>query len=111
MRCPSPRCFQRQVDLFRRQFLREGSLPFTAVLTEESLSQALETIQIPWKDRIFTPLVTLWVFLGQVLSVDHSCRAAVSRLIAHRVAQGLPACSSETGASVPRLGGTQRVMV
>jgi hypothetical protein len=90
--------FQRQVDLFRRQFLQEGGLPFTDVLTEESLSQALETIRVPWKDRIFTPLVTLWVFLGQVLSGDHSCRAAVARLIAHRVAQGLPACSSETGA-------------
>jgi len=98
MRCPSPRRFQRQVDLFRRQFLQEGSLPFTDVLTEESLSPALATIRVPWKDRIFTPLVTLWVFLGQVLSGDHSCRAAVARLIAHRVAQGLPACSSETGA-------------
>jgi hypothetical protein len=98
MRCPYHGCFRRQVDLFRRQFLQEGSLPFTDVLTEESLSEALETIRVPWKDRIFTPLVTLWVFLGQVLSADHSCRAAVARLIAHRVAQGLPACSSETGA-------------
>ncbi len=25
-------------------------------------------------DRIYTPLVTLWVFLSQVLSADHSCR-------------------------------------
>ena len=40
---------------------------------------------------IFTPLVTLWVFLGQVLSADPSCRAAVARLIAHRVSQGLKA--------------------
>ncbi len=46
------------------------------------MSKALETIQIPWKDRIFTPLVTLWVFLGQVLSGYLSCRAAVARLIA-----------------------------
>ena len=51
-----------------------------------------------WNDSIFTPLVTLWVFLGQVLSADHSCRAAVARLIAHRVSQGLRPCSSETGA-------------
>ena len=42
--------------------------------------------------------MTLWVFLGQVLSADHSCRAAVARLIAHRVSQGLRPCSSETGA-------------
>ena len=75
----------------RQQFLQEGRLPFTDVLTSESVSQAMEQIKAPWKDRIFTPLVTLWVFLGQVLSTDHSCRAAVARLIAHRVSQGAAA--------------------
>jgi hypothetical protein len=49
-------------------------------------------------DRIYSPLVTLWVFLSQVLSADHSCRAAVARLIAHRISQGQSPCSSETGA-------------
>ena len=38
------------------------------------------TIKGFWKDRIYSPLVTLWVFLGQVLSADHFCRAAVARL-------------------------------
>jgi hypothetical protein len=36
--------------------------------------------------------------LGQVLSQDHSCRAAVTRLIAHRVSRGQQPCSAETGA-------------
>lgn len=36
--------------------------------------------------------------LAQVLSADHSCRAAVARLIAHRLSQGLRPCSPETGA-------------
>jgi hypothetical protein len=58
----------------------------------------MEQIKAPWNDRIYMPLVTLWVFLGQILSTDHSCRAAVARLIAHRVSQALPPCSSETGA-------------
>ncbi|MEZ6146847.1 MAG: IS4 family transposase, partial [Planctomycetaceae bacterium] len=40
----------------------------------------------------------MWVFLGQVLSQDHSCRAAVARLIAHRVSRGQRPCSAETGA-------------
>jgi hypothetical protein len=40
----------------------------------------------------------LWVFLSQVLSADHSCRAAVARLIAHRLSRGQRACCSETGA-------------
>lgn len=90
--------FRQQFHFLRRQFLQEGRLPFTEVLSADVISRAMETIKIRWNERIFTPLVTLWVFLGQVLSADHSCRAAVARLIAHRVSQGLRPCSSETGA-------------
>lgn len=90
--------FRQQVNFLRRQFLQEGSLPFTDILSVNCISQALESLEICWKDRIFTPLTTLWVFLGQVLRADQSCRAAVARLIAHRVSQGQRPCSSETGA-------------
>jgi hypothetical protein len=98
MRLPSNRLLTHQVDALRRQFLQGGGLPFTDVLTADGLHEALGEIKAAWNDRIFTPLVTLWVFLGQVLNADQSCRAAVARLIAHRVAQGLEPCSSETGA-------------
>jgi hypothetical protein len=40
----------------------------------------------------------MWVFLGQVLSEDHSCRNAVANLIVHRISQGLKACSPLTSA-------------
>lgn len=81
----------------RRQFLQDGDLPFTDVLTEEAISEALATVT-GWLDHIFSPLVTLWVFLDQVPSADHSCRAAVARLIAHRLSPGQRPCSAETGA-------------
>src|SRR6059058_2594376 len=97
MRHPHRASYREQVNLLRRQFLQDGDLPFTDVLTQDVIEQALASIT-GWLDRIFSPLVTLWVFLGQVLSADHSCRAAVARLIAHRVSQGLKACSSKTGA-------------
>jgi Transposase DDE domain len=90
--------FRQQVRFLQRQFLQEGSLPFADVLSEETIKPALNAIDVAWKDRIYTPLVTLWVFLGQVLSTDHSCRAAVARLIAHRLSRGQQACSSKTGA-------------
>src|SRR5262245_1680388 len=89
--------FQQQAGFLRRQFLQDGDLPFTNVLTEEVLAQALTAVT-GWLDRVFSPLVTLWVFLGQVLGADHSCRAAVARLITHRLAQGQRACSAQTGA-------------
>src|SRR5262249_43421594 len=38
----------------------------------------------------------LWVFLNQVLSPDHSCREAVSKLIAFLVSQGERPCSPDT---------------
>jgi len=89
---------RRQVSFLRQQFLQEGDLPLTGVLSLEMIAPALEAISRGWNDRIYTPLVTLWVFLSQVLSADHSCRAAVARLIAYRVSRGLGACSSKTGA-------------
>src|SRR5919202_3940793 len=91
------RAFRDQVNFLRRQFLQDGDLPFTDVLTEELVAKALAAVP-GWLDRIFSPLVTLWVFLGQVLRADHSCRAAVARLLAHRLARGQRPCSAETGA-------------
>jgi hypothetical protein len=90
--------FRQQVSFVRRQFLQDGALPFSDVFSEGIVSQALTAVHVGWVDRIFTPLVTLWVFLGQVLSADQSCRAAVARLIAHRLSQGHSPCSAETGA-------------
>ena len=98
MRHRSQMRFRRQLDFFLRRFLQEGKLPFTNVLTEETIAVAITNAGVHWLDRVYSPLVTLWVFLGQVLSSDHSCRGAVARLIAHRVSQGQPACSAETGA-------------
>src|SRR3954464_4119600 len=97
MRYCNPGPFRAQVHFLRRQFLQDGDLPCTDVLTEGAIAQALAALT-GWLDRIFSPLVTLWVFLGQVLSADHSCRSAAARLLAHRLAQGQSPCSPETGA-------------
>ena len=89
---------RQQVRFLQRQFLQENDLPFTNTLSSEMVSQALTAAGVVWNDRIYTPLVTLGVFLSQVLSADHSCRAAVARLIAHRLAHGQRECSADTGA-------------
>ena len=90
--------FRQQISFLRRQFLQDGDLPFCNILSEQIVSKAVTAIETCWLDRIYPPLITLWVFLGQVLSQDHSCRAAVARLIAHRVSRGQRPCSAETGA-------------
>ena len=90
--------FRQQVRFLQRQFLQDGDLPFSDILSTQLIEQALTALQVGWVDRVYAPLVTLCVFLGQVLSADHSCRAAVARLIAHRVGRKERACSAETGA-------------
>lgn len=90
--------FQQQFQFLKRQFLQDNSLQFGDVLSESIVATALTENAVDWIDRIYSPLMTLWLFLSQVLSQDHSCRAAVARLIAHRVSRGQPSCSAETGA-------------
>jgi hypothetical protein len=52
---------------------------------------------IPFRERLFSPLVTVWLFLSQVLSKDHSCLTAVARFLAYRARRGLAPCSARTG--------------
>jgi hypothetical protein len=98
MRCSNNGRLRQQVRFLQRQFLQDGDLPLSNVLSEQIVSQALTAAGVVWKDGVYTPLVTLWVFLSQVLSADHSCRGAVAKLIAHRLSQGQSACSAETSA-------------
>ena len=93
--------FRQQMRFLRRQFLQDGTFPFSDVLSESIVGQALTAIKVSWLDRIYSPLVTLWVFLGQVLSADHSCRAAVARLIAHRLSQGQASVLRRDGRLLP----------
>jgi hypothetical protein len=90
--------FRQQIRFLQQQFLQDGNLPFSDILSTGLIEQALTALQVGLVDCVYTPLVTLSVFLGQVLSADHSCRAAVARLIAYRVARKQRACSPETGA-------------
>jgi hypothetical protein len=73
-------------------------LYFAALLSQDRILKAFEAARATWQGWVYTPAVTVWVFLSQCLSPDHSCRDAVARLIAWRVAQGRSPCSAETGA-------------
>lgn len=49
------------------------------------------------RERIYPPLTTLGLFIGQALSPDGACQDAVARHLAERTAQGKPACSLSSG--------------
>src|SRR4051794_18122137 len=85
-----------RLDQLRARFARNEGLPFADVLTEARIRDALDDHGVRYRDRLFSPVTTLWGFLSQVLNDDHSCRDAVSRIIAHRAASGLETCSPNT---------------
>lgn len=87
-----------QVESLQRQFAQTPGLPFAELLPAELLTRLLQEQGVEVVDRIYTPLVTLAMFLSQCHDDDPSLRQAVARLIAQRVADGRPACSSNTGA-------------
>lgn len=67
---------------------------FTGYLSVEDILGACREEHHAWRERFWTPLETVWTFLVQVLSPKCSCRKAVAKVLAHRVAQGQSATVS-----------------
>ena len=86
-----------QLQSLRRHFLQGTGLPFSELLPAQRVRDVLADEVVAFRDRLFSPLLTLWTFLSQVASKDHSCLQAVARLLAYRIAHGQPPCSARTG--------------
>jgi DDE family transposase len=81
------------------QSLRESNiLPFHDILDATMVKAALDAEGVSFNEALYTPLVTLCVFLSQVLDPDHSCRAAVARLIVWLAVNQRKPCAPDTGA-------------
>ena len=85
-----------QIKFFRNSTASAPVLPFADLLSADLVSEILQGLKITFRERIYTPFITLCVFLGQIFSEDHSCREAVARLLAFRIANGQRPCSPDT---------------
>ena len=84
-------------------FLRKAGLPFADVLGQGQVEEAFDEQGVRFaegEDGVYTPPVTLWAFLSQVLFKEEqrSCVAAVARVVVLLVVLGREPCSSNTGA-------------
>ena len=80
-----------------RDRLREqGGLPFLELLSLSLVEAACRLCGHRWRDRIYTPWITLSLFLSQVLSADHSCDDAVDHFQKYLHDHGLPPVSTKT---------------
>ena len=73
-----------------------SSLVLDLLLPQPEVLRMCDELGYQFRDRIYNPMVTVGMFISQVLSADHSCQQAVTRFNAWRVARGLIRVSSET---------------
>jgi putative transposase len=97
----APDSRQQQAESFRAAFLQADGLPLNDVFTADDIVAAFTDAGSDCHgsaSAIFTPLMTLWAFLGQWLHSDHSCRAAVLRVIVLCAALSRPIPATDTAA-------------
>lgn len=82
-------------------FAQGTDTAFDRALPETLVRQLADDTELHFAtdlNDVYTPSLTLWAFVAQVLSASKSCVAAVARVLALRTALGLPLCSANTGA-------------
>ncbi len=72
-------------------------MDFFNLITGPELLETLESLLPEYRERKFSPTVTLAMFLGQILRADSSCRNAVNEAIINQLLQGSKAVSANTG--------------
>ncbi len=85
-----------RVQKCRQQIVEDQDLCFTRLLPKEQVRAVIDHHQVRFRQRLYTPLVTIWTFLYQVLASDQSCQAAVTRLLAFLSVSGSGSGSAKT---------------
>lgn len=84
--------------MFGQQFLQDDTVFLDQALGSQTLAALVNTHMPKHRERIYTPLDTLRLFVGQVLSADRACQDVVGRRLSERVAQGQSASALNTSA-------------
>lgn len=85
-----------KIRRFRAKFAQENGIKIGDVLPDELIGRCIAEEIGEYRERIYSPMETLTLFVDQVLSADHSCQDTVARGLSSRVAQGLKPCSLST---------------
>ena len=81
----------------RQRAATQPALGLDSLLPEAVVQQILKEEGATWKRVFYTPWLTFWAFFWQVLSPDHSCRAAVKRIAAWMARRGEKLGDEDTG--------------
>jgi hypothetical protein len=85
------------VARFRRQFGDQPTRAIDEVLAADVVAALVKEEVGSYRDRVYPPLTSLGLFIGQALSPDGACQDAVARHLSERRARGESGCSLSTG--------------
>jgi hypothetical protein len=85
------------VNEFRHRFGDQPTRAIGVVLPAGVLAAAVEEEVGAFRERVYPPLTTLGLFIGQALSPDGACQDAVARHLSERTGKGEAACSLSSG--------------
>lgn len=88
---------QQEVERFRRRFGDQPTAGLEAVLPADVLSALVREEAGGYRNRLYPPLTTLGLFVGQALSPDGACQDAVARYLSERTARGEAPCGLSSG--------------
>lgn len=77
--------------------VRRGDWEVEGLLPAARIEAACRRADYQDQGKLYTAVVTLQMFLSQMLRADRGCQSAVCGLAAHRAAQQQPPCSADTG--------------
>lgn len=89
---------RREALKLRHQFAQGGRGVFSRVIPAERIAEVISAECGRYRDRLFPPLTTLRLFIGQVLSEDHACQDVLCRFLAERTTEGVAPSGLNTGA-------------
>jgi len=89
---------RQKVAMLKQQFIQSDSGLFDQALDEHEIEAVMQKLDEPYRERIYSPLDTLRLFVGQVLSADRACQDVVGRRLSERIAQGQTPSALNTSA-------------
>jgi hypothetical protein len=84
-------------DSLHNRLHNQAGLPFLDLLCPRLVEDIARRCNHRWRNRIYTPWITLSLFLSQVLSEDQSCTEAVDRFQKYRADHGWDSVATQTG--------------
>ena len=95
----TPTSPRHRFDSLRNQLGKQEGLPFLKSLSRALVEEACRRCKHAWRERIYTPWITLGIFLSQILADDHSWDDALARSQKFCYDPGLPAVAPESSSS------------